>query len=86
MKKYFVLCALLLGSLSSMAQVNREVVDRGFRHPGGLHSQQDFERVKQQVADNEPIVKKAYDALVAWGKSNTDTGVYIQNGRKVLVK
>lgn len=74
MKKYFVLCALLLGSLSSMAQVNREVVDRGFRHPGGLHSQQDFERVKQQVADNEPIVKKAYDALVAWGKSNTDTG------------
>lgn len=66
--KIFLLLATLLLNVGASAQ------QRGFRHPGGMHSQEDFERVKQQIADKEPTVLKAYNALVAWGKSNTDTG------------
>ena len=37
--------------------------DRGFIHPGELHTQADFDRVKKQIADGNPTVKKAYNVL-----------------------
>ena len=58
----------LLTTLSAMGQ------NRGFKHPGGFHSQNDFNRVKEQIANNEPTVTKAFNALKAWASSNTDTG------------
>lgn len=37
--------------------------DRGFIHPGGLHVQADFERIKQQLSDGHPEVTAAYRIL-----------------------
>ena len=50
--------ALLLACGSAWAQV-----DRGFRHPGGLHTQADFDRVKQQLADGNTKVTAAMNVL-----------------------
>ncbi len=37
--------------------------ERGFRHPGGLHTQADFDRIKRQLAEGHPIVTEAYNRL-----------------------
>ncbi|MBR6033043.1 MAG: alginate lyase family protein [Bacteroidaceae bacterium] len=37
--------------------------DRGFIHPGGLHTQADFDRVKAQIAAKNPTVLKAWTKL-----------------------
>lgn len=37
--------------------------DRGFIHPGGLHTQADFDRIKQQLADGDAKVTAAYNVL-----------------------
>lgn len=37
--------------------------DHGFAHPGGLHSQADFDRIKQLLAEGDPTVKAAWDLL-----------------------
>ena len=37
--------------------------DRGFRHPGGLHTQADFDRVKAQIAAGNERVTAAYQVL-----------------------
>ena len=36
---------------------------RGFTHPGGLHTQADFDRVRRQLAEGNPKVKAAYEIL-----------------------
>lgn len=48
---------------------------RGFIHPGGLHTQADFDRVRAQLAVGNPIVKAAWNALLQseWSKSTTAT-------------
>lgn len=37
--------------------------ERGFRHPGGLHTQADFDRIKRQLAEGNAKVKAAYAVL-----------------------
>lgn len=37
--------------------------NRGFLHPGGLHSQADFDRIKRQLAEGNATVKSAYQKL-----------------------
>lgn len=37
--------------------------DRGFIHPGGLHTQADFDRVKAQIQAKNPTVVKAWNKL-----------------------
>ena len=37
--------------------------DHGFVHPGGLHTQEDFDRIKQLLADGDPHITAAYNAL-----------------------
>ncbi|MBO4907470.1 MAG: alginate lyase family protein [Bacteroidaceae bacterium] len=37
--------------------------ERGFVHPGGLHTQADFDRVKAQLAGGNVVVKQAYAKL-----------------------
>ena len=39
--------------------------NRGFRHPGGLHTQADFDRIKLQLADKNATVVAAYNKLKA---------------------
>lgn len=43
--------------------ISSQTSDRGFIHPGGLHTQADFDRVKAQIADGNANVKKAYNKL-----------------------
>ena len=38
-------------------------VNRGFRHPGGLHTDADFERIRKQLAEGNERVTKAYNIL-----------------------
>ncbi len=37
--------------------------DRGFKHPGGLHTQADFDRIKRQLAEGNETVTAAYNIL-----------------------
>ena len=67
MKRFFVFLLLLVSSCSSLLAQNR-----GFKHPGGLHTQADFDRIKQQLADGNPTVTAAYQVL--------KTAAYAQSG------
>lgn len=42
-----------------------DVTDRGFIHPGGLHTQADFDRVKRLLAEGDPTVTAAWNVLIA---------------------
>ena len=42
-----------------------QTTDHGFIHPGGLHTQADFDRVKEQIADKNQTVVKAWNKLKA---------------------
>lgn len=46
--------------------------DKGFIHPGGLHTQEDFDRVKAQLAAGNETVTQAYNVL--------RTAAYAQSG------
>ena len=37
--------------------------DRGFKHPGGLHTKADFERIRQKIANGNTKVTNAYNIL-----------------------
>ena len=50
--------------------------DRGFRHPGGLHTYQDFERIRRQISNNQKNVVTAYDMLTSSFFSQSTTGTY----------
>ena len=51
MKKIKAIVGLLLLMVGQVvAQTTEYDTDRGFIHPGGLHTQEDFDRVKAQLA------------------------------------
>ena len=49
--------------------------ERGFIHPGGLHTQADFDRVKAQLAAGNATVKQAYKKLTgaAYAQASVQT-------------
>ena len=49
--------------------------NRGFRHPGGLHTQADFDRIKAQLEAKNPTVVKAHNVLktAAYAQPNVST-------------
>ncbi len=49
--------------------------DRGFRHPGGLHTEADFARIRRQLAEGHPTVTQAYEVLrkAEYAQSTTAT-------------
>ena len=49
---------LLLLGLTQILHA-QETADHGFIHPGGLHTQADFDRVKAQIAAKNQTVVKA---------------------------
>ena len=67
--------AILILSLATLPALAQKQVDRGFVHPGGLHTQTDFDRIKQQLADGNPQVTSAYDVLksAAYAQSSAAT-------------
>jgi len=60
MKRLFIL-VLMMASLVVSAQ-NYDT-NRGFIHPGGLHTQADFDRVKAQLSAGHQRVTQAYNIL-----------------------
>ena len=50
---------------SSFFIASIQAQDRGFVHPGGLHTQADFDRVKAQIAAGNQKVKQAYSKLTS---------------------
>ncbi len=60
MRHFTLTLALLLG-LGAAATVP----ERGVRHPGGLHTAADFERIRQQLAEGNERVTAAYNVLAS---------------------
>ena len=50
--------------------------DRGFIHPGGLHTQEDFDRVKEQLEAGNTKVKQAWQKLAASEYSQSSVQTY----------
>ena len=50
--------------------------NRGFRHPGGLHTQADFDRIKRQLEEKDPIVVEAYEKLKNAEYARSDIQTY----------
>ncbi len=50
--------------------------ERGFRHPGGLHTQADFDRVRRQLAENHPKVVQAYQILASAAYAQSSAATY----------
>ena len=50
--------------------------DRGFRHPGGLHTQADFDRVKKQLEEKNTKVTQAYNILKSAEYAQSTTATY----------
>ncbi len=63
----------VLGITCAKAQT---VSERGFIHPGGLHTQADFDRVKQQLADGNVTVTKAWNLLKKAEYSQSTVATY----------
>ena len=75
-KPLLLTLALLMTTAAwTQAQTTSYDTDRGFRHPGGLHTQADFDRVKQQLSDGNTLVKQAYQKLTsaAYAQSSVQT-------------
>ncbi len=68
--------ALVTMCLNAGAQTTEYDIDRGFIHPGGLHTQADFDRVKAQLAAGNTKVKQAYNVLKASEYSQSSVQTY----------
>lgn len=79
---------LQLNSAINQAKATRSIVlptsvqlagsydtQRGFIHPGGLHTQADFDRIKRQLAEKNERVTEAYNVLksAAYAQSGVQT-------------
>lgn len=74
MKKICLFLTVLLFTLGAMAQnYNR---DRGFVHPGGLHTQEDFDRIKTLLAKGDPTVTAAVNVLTQAAYAQTTAATY----------
>lgn len=60
-KRLLVMTLIMAGASAVAQEYNPE--NRGFIHPGGLHTQADFDRIKQQLANGNEKVTAAYKVL-----------------------
>lgn len=63
MKKKLITVILAFVGATAIAQVADYDTNRGFIHPGGLHTQADFDRVRRQLAEGNEKVTAAYKVL-----------------------
>lgn len=61
-------------------------IDHGFIHPGDLHNQSDFDRVKQLLREDDETIKSAWNILITnrYSQSNAQTWPFetiIRGGR-----
>lgn len=73
MKKIYALLATLLLTIGVTAQSYN--TNRGFVHPGGLHTQEDFDRIKDLLAKGDPTITAAVKVLTqaAYAQSTAGT-------------
>ena len=60
---YHLLFCTITISLLCINHSTIDAQDHGFIHPGGLHTQADFDRIKRQLASGNAIVQEAYSKL-----------------------
>ena len=73
MKRAISILTLALSVLSASAQKH---VDRGFIHPGGMHTQADFDRIKQQLTEGHSKVTSAYEVLKSAEYAQSSAATY----------
>ena len=73
--KRLVMAVLLVASTSAVMAQDYDT-ERGFIHPGGLHTQADFDRIKQQIADGNERVTAAYKVLKSADYSQASAATY----------
>ena len=61
------------GSSSSQPEFNPE---KGFKHPGALHTQEDFDRIKALLLAKDPTIVAAYNRLKANQYSQSGVNTY----------
>ena len=73
MKKIYALLATFLLTIGVTAQSYN--TNRGFVHPGGLHTQEDFDRIKDLLAKGDPTITAAVKVLTqaAYAQSTAGT-------------
>ena len=71
-----MLLLLMLAMAVSVVMAQEYKTERGFRHPGGLHTQADFDRIKQQLADGNEKVTAAYKVLKSAAYSSASAASY----------
>ena len=69
MKRLLLMLCIMFGiSICVSAQKDDgKSLNKGFIHPGGLHTQADFDRVRAQLAAGNPKVTQAYNVLKTAG-------------------
>src|ERR1035437_2619852 len=77
MKNQLILFIFTFIMLNLVAQT------RGFIHPGALHTQADFDRIKAQIAANEPSVVQDYSKLTNNSHSSSS---YSPNPQSSLIR
>lgn len=50
--------------------------NKGFKHPGALHTQEDFDRIKALLEAGDPTITAAYEKLKANGYSQSNVATY----------
>lgn len=73
-KRLLVMTLIMAGASAVAQEYNHE--NRGFIHPGGLHTQADFDRIKQQLADGNEKVTAAYKVLKEAAYSSASAATY----------
>lgn len=73
MKKRSVL--MVIFALAAGVNAQNYNTNRGFIHPGGIHTQEDFNRVKTQIATGNTTVMQAFNVLqkAPYAQSNATT-------------
>lgn len=66
---------ILLFLLGFYFFINPEMLSQGFIHPGLLHTEDDFRRIKTQLAEGHPEVVQGYENLKSneWSQANVGT-------------
>lgn len=75
----FLMAVCAMHTVAAIAGANTSSVkrpNRGFVHPGGIHSAADFKRVKRQLANGNEKVKAAYEILRNSPFSRPDAGTW----------
>lgn len=72
MKRIYIVKTLLV---LLMIHLSGEIYSQGFKHPGMLHTNEDFVRIKEQIAANNSAVVAGYNNLKSneWSQSNVGT-------------